>query len=325
MSTGNQLATVEYQEAGITKASLAHTQNQLALLEEFVRDVLRPHQDFGVIPGTDKPTLLKPGAANVIAAFNCHSEPHVDVEQVDSDHQFANYTVHVDVVSNQTGNVVARGFGSCNSYEKKYRYREEQRECPKCHAPAIIRGKEEWGGGWLCWKRKSGCGAKFNDGDQAIEGQTTGTVDNPDPLDQSNTYLKMAIKRAAVDAALRLPGVARFFTQDLEDIMGRPSEETAEGSAPQPTGQQRAKGRRSTGTSAKKTTTTPEGEAPENGSGGHQDYTAVLEEAREHDLDEREVLEKVINQKSWADFEKLGGNAEIAQKRLDAWVEKEKA
>jgi hypothetical protein len=32
--------------------------------------------------------------------------------------------------------------------------------------------------------------------------------------------LKIAIKRAEVDAALRLPGLARFFTQGLEDIMG---------------------------------------------------------------------------------------------------------
>ena len=35
----------------------------------------------------------------------------------------------------------------------------------------------------------------------------------------------MAIKRAEVDAALRLPGVARFFTQDLEDIMGTGQED----------------------------------------------------------------------------------------------------
>ena len=66
-------------------------------------------------------------------------------------------------------------------------------------------------------------------------------------------------------------------------------------------------------------------EAPENDSQGHQDYTAVLEKAGEQGLDEPAVLAKVINQKSWADFEKLGGNAEIAQKRLDAWVEKNKA
>ena len=75
-----------------------------------------------------------------------------------------------------------------------------------------------------------------------------------------------------------------------------------------------------------KSSTAPQEEAPETGSGDDQDgslYAAVLAEASERGLDKEAFLEKVINQKSWADFEKLGGNAEIAQKRLDAWVEKE--
>ena len=36
-------------------------------------------------------------------------------------------------------------------------------ECPKCGAEAIIKGKEEYGGGWLCWKEKGGCNAKFTE------------------------------------------------------------------------------------------------------------------------------------------------------------------
>ena len=226
MTTENKLATIHPQEAGITQASLQHTKGQLALLEQFVHDVLRPNQDFGTIPGTTRPTLLKPGASNIISAFNCHAEPHIDTEILDTGDEtgdaHAIYTVHVDVISNLTGNVVSRGFGQCNSYERKYRYRQDQRRCPECGAAAIIKGKEQFGGGWLCWAKKDGCGAKFKDGAPAIEGQSAGQIENPDPLDQANTYLKMAIKRAEVDAALRLPGVARFFTQDIEDIMGGP-------------------------------------------------------------------------------------------------------
>ena len=224
MPRTTELATVQPQETGITNASLQHTKGQLALLEQFVKDVLRPGQDFGIIPGTKSPTLLKPGASNIISAFNCHAEPHIDRERLeindDTGLPFAGYTVHVDIVSNLTGNVVSRGFGQCNSYERKYRYRQDQRRCPHCGAAAILKGKEEFGGGWICWARRDGCGAKFQDGDPTIEGQSAGQIENPDPLDQANTYLKMAIKRAEVDAALRLPGVARFFTQDLEDIMG---------------------------------------------------------------------------------------------------------
>jgi hypothetical protein len=184
---------VEPQETGISQASIQRTQQQLALLEELVHSVLKPDQDFGIIPGTDRPTLLKPGAANIIAAFNCHSEPHIDIETIDPDDSFVSYTAHVDVVSNLTGKVVSRGFGSCNSYEKKYRYREERRKCPHCQVQAIIKGRAEYGGGWLCWGKQGGCGAKFPDGDPSIEGQVTGQVDNPDPLDQANTYLKIAV------------------------------------------------------------------------------------------------------------------------------------
>ena len=33
--------------------------------------------------------------------------------------------------------------------------------CPVCGKDAIIQGKPEYGGGWLCYKQKGGCGAKF--------------------------------------------------------------------------------------------------------------------------------------------------------------------
>lgn len=164
-------------ETGLTKAGLDHTRDQLLLLENFVRDVLRKGEDYGPIPGTSgKPTLLKPGAINVAAAFNCHAEPLIDDSIVDTDHGFVSYEAHVDLISNLTGNVMARGFGNCNSYESKYRYR--------------------WEG----------------------QGESRKRMENLDPLDQANTIKKMAIKRAEVDAAMRLPGVARFFTQDLEDM-----------------------------------------------------------------------------------------------------------
>lgn len=36
-------------------------------------------------------------------------------------------------------------------------------ECPSCHEMAVIRGKKEYGGGWVCWKGKDGCGVKYTD------------------------------------------------------------------------------------------------------------------------------------------------------------------
>ena len=74
----------------------------------------------------------------------------------------------------------------------------------------------EYGGGWLCWNKKGGCGQKFIDGDEAIEGQSVGDIDNPDLPDLWNTVIKMARKRALTDAVLLVTGASALFTQDVE-------------------------------------------------------------------------------------------------------------
>jgi DNA-directed RNA polymerase subunit RPC12/RpoP len=40
---------------------------------------------------------------------------------------------------------------------------KEKKACPKCGAKAIIKGKPEYGGGYVCWKKATtpGCGQKF--------------------------------------------------------------------------------------------------------------------------------------------------------------------
>lgn len=41
--------------------------------------------------------------------------------------------------------------------------RPPMKTCPACGAQAVIAGKPEYGGGFVCWKNKGGCGAKFAD------------------------------------------------------------------------------------------------------------------------------------------------------------------
>ena len=103
--------------------------------------------------------------------------------------------------------------------ESKYRWRRGERKCPTCgKAATIIKGKAEYGGGWICFGKKGGCGGKWPDGDKAIEGQQTDRVENPDVADTYNTVLKMAKKRAQVDATLTVVGASDILTQDLEDL-----------------------------------------------------------------------------------------------------------
>lgn len=47
--------------------------------------------------------------------------------------------------------------------------------CPKCgREGTVIKGKAEFGGGYLCWKKEGGCGAKFADNDAEIIAQIDG-------------------------------------------------------------------------------------------------------------------------------------------------------
>jgi hypothetical protein len=64
---------------------------------------------------------------------------------------------------------------------------------------------------------KGGCNANFNPGDPAVEGQQTGKVENPDIADTYNTVLKMAKKRAHVDAILTATAASDIFTQDIDE------------------------------------------------------------------------------------------------------------
>jgi hypothetical protein len=136
----------------------------------------------------------------------------------DWDKPFFHYKVRCSLLSIRSGVTISTGMGECNSYESKYRWREAKRKCPICQAEAIIKGKEEYGGGWVCFKKQGGCGATFNDDAPAITEQKIGRVENEDIFSQVNTILKMAKKRAMIDASLSAGRLSDVFTQDMEDI-----------------------------------------------------------------------------------------------------------
>lgn len=192
-------------------------------ITQCMKEVMRVGNDYGVIPGATKPTLLKPGAEKLCTFFGLTVPEPVIVEKIQDwtgkeyGEPFFYYMVRQDLLRH--GEVVASQFASCNSWETKYRYRQGERTCPSCKQPAIIKGKAEYGGGWVCFKKRGGCNAKFRDGDQTIESQQVGRVPNKDIADQVNTILKMAEKRALVAATLIAVNASEFFTQDLEDTV----------------------------------------------------------------------------------------------------------
>ena len=200
--------------------NLQVAKKRLAEFQEFVKGYLVQDEDFGIIPGTPKPTLLKPGADKLCELYGLADSYEIiaKVEDYNANPPLFDYTIRCTLVRMRTGVVVATGLGSCTTYESRYRWRKGSRLCPNCHSEAIIKGKEEYGGGWVCYAKKGGCGAKFPDGDASIEKQSVDRVENEDIVDQKNTVLKIGKKRSKIDATLSATRSSGVFTQDIEDM-----------------------------------------------------------------------------------------------------------
>lgn len=193
-------------------------------VEAFAKHVMVAGIDYGPIPGASaKKVLLKAGAEKLCSFFGLVPEFVITHAVLDFDgagegngEALIYYRIRCDL--RRSGVTVGSGDASCSSRESKYRWRNAARSCPQCGQAAIIKGKSEYGGGWVCFKKSGGCGAKFADNDPAITGQPSGRTPNPDIADLDNTVLKMASKRALVAATLIATNVSDFFTQDVEDF-----------------------------------------------------------------------------------------------------------
>lgn len=188
---------------------------QVNLIQDVMKSVMLPDVHYGVIPGTGKPSLLKPGAEKLCLTFRLDPQ-YESTEHFLGDHLFVRSKC--TLYHQTTGRRMGSGEGSCSTKESKYAYRQGARKCPVCGKEAIIKGKKEYGGGWLCFKKKEGCGAKWPDGAVEIEGQNTDRIANEDVADQYNTVLKMANKRSLIAAVLNVTAASDIFTQDVEDL-----------------------------------------------------------------------------------------------------------
>ena len=193
-------------------------------LVDFTHDIMLRDIDYGKIPGTSKDTLLKPGAEKLTTFFGL--SPYFEVIESEADWTGEGhggepfFYFYYRCILKRNDMVIGMGDGSCNTWEKKYRYRRAGIKCPNCYQEAVIKGRQEYGGGWLCFTKKGGCGSKWPDGSQIIEGQEVGQVKNENPADLVNTIQKMAQKRALVAATLIAVNASEFFTQDMEDYSG---------------------------------------------------------------------------------------------------------
>ena len=197
--------------------SVTQVRQQVQHIQQLMAESMKDGEHYGKVPGCgDKPTLLQPGAEKIALLFGFAATYDIKVDSSPDGHR--EYAIVCKLVSRSTGQPVGEGVGVCSTRESKYRYRGGERKCPACGKPTIIKGKAEYGGGWVCFAKKGGCGAKWGDGATEIESQQVGRVDNPDIADMYNTVLKMGKKRAFVDAVRTATAASDVFAQDLEDL-----------------------------------------------------------------------------------------------------------
>lgn len=194
-------------------ASINEIAQRARIIDELYKRVMKRDIHYGVIPGTgaDKPSLLKAGAEKLMATFNLGSELAIEKTILPEGHR--EYQITVNIKHYPTGKFIGSGVGVCSTMESKYRYRNVAdfdvtgEVIPRDYKER----KQEY--------RKKGFGAKKIDGEwQWVKFGDSERSENPDIADIYNTCVKMAKKRALVDAVLTATGASDIFTQDVEDF-----------------------------------------------------------------------------------------------------------
>lgn len=181
------------------------------------REIMEQDVDYGLIPGTPKPTLFKSGAEKLALVYGLSARFETTFVPGDGETQPPlKYVTRCFLHAGSfDGPTVAMGEGTANGWEKRYR-READKACPDCGKMAIITSKFE--PGWYCFPKKGGCGHKFGPDDERLATQATDSRGDPVAAnDLQNTLLKMAEKRAFVDAVLRATASSSLFTQDVAE------------------------------------------------------------------------------------------------------------
>ena len=163
-------------------------------ITEAMESIFIKNVHYGTIPGTDKPTLYKPGAEKLLLMFQISVDPEVQDLSTDD---VIRYRVRAIGRHIPTGNMIGVGIGECSSAEAKYAWR------------AALSDEE------------------YEDTDPELRREKYGKANNriyktqqiaTNPADQANTVLKMAKKRAMTDLCLTALGASDAFEQDLEDM-----------------------------------------------------------------------------------------------------------
>jgi hypothetical protein len=222
-----------------TELAVAHSANEIVanvrLIQEVMKAVFVKDVHYGVIPGTQKPTLYKAGAEKLLATFKIGVEPIVqDMSTTDE----AKFRVLARGYLIADGRVIGQGVGEASSNEEKYKWRKAVCD-EEYEATAVDRRREKWGKDWNSGKATTTKQVRTNFADVA------------------NTILKMAKKRAQVDLAITATAASDVFDQDIEDLPPEVREAVTAEDAKPPMHPPKAKGENGTAAA-----TAPDARAP---------------------------------------------------------------
>ena len=207
-------AVVNFEDYAMSSAGVIR---QVNIIQEVMRGVMKDGEHYGIIPGTNKPSLLKPGAEKLSLVFRLRPEYYIKRTDMDNGHR--EYEITCTLYHIPTGQSVGQGVGSATTMENKYRYRGGEKESTGRPVP-----KEYWN------LKTAG---KLSDAQELLGGKgfAPGKIDgnwevcsvgekqeHDNPADFFNTVLKMSKKRAHVDAILTATAASDIFTQDTEDM-----------------------------------------------------------------------------------------------------------
>ena len=197
---GPQQAVETYGGRSLTAADV---QAQVNLMQDVMRKTMFDGTHYGKIPGTQSVSLYKAGAEKLMATFRLAADPETEDLSCDGE---IHYRVKVRLLS-ASGQFLGAGIGECSSREDKYAWRamvcqEEFDATPE--------------------NRRRVKFAKYK-GDVEKKKQV-----RTNPSDVANTILKMAKKRAQVDAVITVTAASDIFTQDIEDLPDELRDQVAE-------------------------------------------------------------------------------------------------
>lgn len=205
MSNTNELQTTnEAQNNTLGLMDIDNAVKHYAAFNLFKQAICKKEIDFGVIPGTKKPSLFQPGAQKLAKAFKLVVSLQLESRTVDAQTGFVSYEYRA--IATRDGVFLGEGIGSCNSYEDKYAFTAWHPEAQpdtktqnELKAANLGANKKEYSSGQWVWNQRERKHA-------------------PDLIALQNTIMKMAGKRAFVHCILNTTGGGEFFAQDIEDM-----------------------------------------------------------------------------------------------------------